>query len=60
MIRTRGILVAAVFAATPSFSQVPADIAPKLVAMGRNVLPGGHGRAVPAFSADCSLTPALR
>src|ERR1700685_1549496 len=37
--RTRGILVAAVFAATSGFSQVPADIAPKLVAMGRNVCP---------------------
>src|SRR5580658_1120176 len=37
--RTCGILAAAVFTATLSFSQVPADIAAKLVAMGPNVCP---------------------
>jgi len=36
---THGILAAAVFTATLSFSQVPADIAAKLVAMGPNVCP---------------------
>lgn len=35
----RGILTTAVFAASLSFSQVPADIAAKLVDMGRNVCP---------------------
>jgi Carboxylesterase family len=37
--RTNGILAAAVFTATLSLSQVPADIAAKLVAMGPNVCP---------------------
>ncbi len=37
--RTYGIVVAAVFTATLSFPQVPADIAAKLVAMGPNVCP---------------------
>lgn len=36
---TNGILAAAVFAATLGLSQVPADIAAKLVAMGPNVCP---------------------
>lgn len=35
--RTNGILLGAIFAAGLGLSQVPADIAPKLVAQGRNV-----------------------
>jgi hypothetical protein len=47
--RTRGTLTAAIFAAALGYSQVPADIAAKLVDMGRNVCPADTAKLYRQF-----------